>query len=188
MKFQSPRFQKLYWVFKPTGSMFYTHMKSNQSWELSLLQNYQMIKIAFNTSERMHPTSMNVHNMHLSDKLVSTRKLSKLIVEARTYSLIYPLQNSVARQDLWSIGQSGLTQLGNGGSSVGHRAPTWGVQVLKVLGLNPTSVYWLLSLSAMGLLRSACSWEQLGAVFAASPIRHPLSRRVWEDQVILLTF
>ena len=40
------------------------------------------------------------------------------------------------------------------------RAPAWGMQVLKVLGLNPTAVYWLLGLSATGVRRPACNWEQ----------------------------
>ena len=57
------------------------------------------------------------------------------------------------------------------------RVPAWGMQVLKVLGLNPAAVYWLLGLCATGVLRPACNWEQLGAVIAASPLRRPLSRR-----------
>ena len=51
------------------------------------------------------------------------------------------------------------------------------MQVLKVLGSNPAAVYWLLGLCATGVLRPACNWEQLGAVIAASPLRHTLSRR-----------
>ena len=46
------------------------------------------------------------------------------------------------------------------------RAPAWGMQVLKVLGLNPAAVYWLLGLCATGVLRPVCNWEQLGAVIA----------------------
>ena len=35
------------------------------------------------------------------------------------------------------------------------RAPAWGTKVLRVLGSNPAAVYWLLGLSATGVLRPA---------------------------------
>ena len=53
------------------------------------------------------------------------------------------------------------------------RAPAWGMQVLKVLGLNPAAVYWLLGPCATGVLRPACNWEQYGTAIAAtiSPLK-----------------
>ena len=54
--------------------------------------------------------------------------------------------------------------------------PAWGMRVPMVRGLRPIAVYWLLSLCATGVLRPACNWEHIGAVFAAAHLRTLSSR------------
>ena len=62
------------------------------------------------------------------------------------------------------------------------------MQVLNVQGSNPAAVYWPLGLCATGVLRSACNWEQLGAVIAASPLKassyiSPLKSTDWACEI-----
>ena len=59
-------------------------------------------------------------------------------------------------------------KMGLGGSSICKvSAPTWVTQVLKVLGLNPAAVYWLLGFSAIGVLRPLTNWQQTGVIYGS---------------------